>query len=152
MSDFVPEYADVRFCVNGNMRMFSRILTQYYDAILAPSGILFTQFMVMAAIANMNETTVQPLAEALMMDRTTLTRALKPLERDKLVETNPSEEDARKRLIRLTDSGRAVTAIAYPLWKEAQVNITKNLGEERWMQIYTDMHKLLSELGDGDEA
>lgn len=109
------QYEDIQFCVHGNMRIFSRVLKQYYDAALASSGILITQFMVMGAIAIMEETTIQPLAEALKMDRTTLTRALKPLERDNLVEINPAEDDARKRLIRLTDTGNAVMQEAYPL-------------------------------------
>lgn len=146
MTEDLLQYEDIQFCVHGNMRIFSRMLKQYYDAALAPSGILITQFMVMGAIAIMEETTIQPLAEVLKMDRTTLTRALKPLERDNLVEINLGEDDARKRLIRLTDTGNIVMQEAYPLWKEAQTSVIANLGEERWMQIYQDMHNLLSEL------
>lgn len=150
MTDSKLPYADVKFCVNGNMRMFSRMLTQYYDAAIAPAGILFTQFMVLAVIANMNETTINPLADALMMDRTTLTRALKPLQRDGLVESFNAEDDARKRLVRLTEAGQNVLNNAYPLWKQTQTTVMNNLGDERWMQIFEDMHQLLSELQNDD--
>lgn len=51
------------------------------------------------------------------MDRTTLTAALKPLERRGLVAIEPDPADGRSRLLRLTSAGRALLARAVPIWK-----------------------------------
>ncbi len=78
------------------------------------------------------------------MDRTTLTRNLKPLEAKGWVETG-REKDERVRLIGATDAGRAVVAEATPLWAEAQAQVTEALGQER-------LEGLLEGLGQLTEA
>lgn len=58
-----------------------------------------------------------PVASLLAMDRTTLTAALKPLERRGLVEISPDRSDRRSRILKLTDEGRSLLAGAMPTWE-----------------------------------
>ena len=74
------------------------------------------------------------LARSLGLDRTTLTRNLKPLEREGLVASSPGK-DQRVRLLRLTEAGQRTLQRAYPLWEEAQAKVVKALGQRRWMTL-----------------
>ena len=67
----------------------------------------------------------------LAMDRTTLTAALKPLERDGLVAIARDPDDRRNRLLRLTDKGREVLALAVPIWRETHDNVEACLAESK---------------------
>lgn len=68
------------------------------------------------------------------MDRTTLTRNLKPLERENWLKSEPGQ-DQRTRVISLTDNGEAVLAKALPLWKQAQSSVEKMLGQQRMSEM-----------------
>src|SRR5215468_6052077 len=72
----------VQFCACFNLRKTTRAITQFYNAILQPSGLLATQFTLLAILARDHPTPISALADALGMDRTTLSRNLKPLQRD----------------------------------------------------------------------
>ena len=72
----------VSSCACFNLRKASRVVTQHFDEILKPSGLLITQFTILVAIAMAKSGTINELAERLVMDRTTLTRNLKPMERE----------------------------------------------------------------------
>jgi DNA-binding MarR family transcriptional regulator len=68
-----------------------------------------------------------PVANLLAMDRTTLTAALKPLERRGLVRADPHPTDKRSRILILTDLGRKVLALALPVWKSTHEELEKSL-------------------------
>lgn len=138
-------FPDVYRCVHGNFRMFTRILTQYYDAQLAPAGILITQFMVLSAIDHMGQAQITPLANLLLMDRTTLTRNLKVLEKKGWVEIQAGS-DQRTRIVQLGDDGKAVMSRAYPLWVKTQAEVEAKLGSEYWDTIRNDLHELIAQL------
>ncbi len=87
--------------------------------------------------------TIGRLAERLVMDRTTLTRDLKPLEREGLVEIVQGE-DRRTRTVTLTKRGREALARALPLWKKAQARIVEDLGEERLRSLLADLSHTVS--------
>jgi DNA-binding MarR family transcriptional regulator len=133
--------AQVAVCVCANVRTVARVITQVYDHILQPSGLTAAQFWMLAVIASNEATTLKPLAERLMMDRTTLSRNLRPLERMGLVEIAPGEDDGRTKLVRLTETGVQAVAQTFPLWQQAQASILAQFGGERW-------GNLLGELGD----
>lgn len=118
-------------CACFNLRKASRVMTQHFDEVLKPSGLLVTQFTILAAVAIVKSATVNELAEMLVMDRTTLTRNLKPLEREGWLKSEPGQ-DQRTRIIALTEAGEAVLAKALPLWKQAQSMVETALGQQRW--------------------
>ena len=91
-------------CINFNLRKAARAVTAIYDRSLAPVGITSTQFSIMIALAYYPEHSMSALSKFLVMDRTTLTKNLKPLMREKLIEP-AAGEDRRQRLLSLTDKG-----------------------------------------------
>ncbi len=133
--------AQVALCVCANFRTVSRVITQYYDHVLQPSGLTAAQFSLLAALAANDTFTIKPLADALLMDRTTLSRNLKPLESMGLVEITAGEADARTKTVRLTKQGIQTVERVFPLWQEAQKAVLTQFGEQRW-------EKLLPELAD----
>ena len=133
----------VTSCVCANLRKASRVITQMYDEILQPSGLLATQLILLVAIAANDSMAVTPLAEGLAMDPTTLARNLKPLERDGLVEISPGA-DRRTRVVKITAQGRQALDKALPLWGEAQVWVISQVGEDRWRAMLGDWSELVT--------
>jgi DNA-binding MarR family transcriptional regulator len=131
-------YSLVRRCACGNIRIAARALTQFYDDILRSSGLRTTQFSMLTTISRAEQLTVTELAEALVMDQTTLTRNLGPLVRDKLVERVVGQ-DRRTRLLKLTPEGEAAIEKAMPLWEEAQQQAVNRLGQERYRALLKDL-------------
>lgn len=121
-------------CACFNLRKASRVITQHFDEVLKPSGLLATQFTILVALAMSKSATVNELAEKLVMDRTTLTRNLKPLEREGWLKSEPGQ-DQRTRVITLTANGVTILARALPLWKQAQGTIEETLGQQRWKTL-----------------
>jgi DNA-binding MarR family transcriptional regulator len=121
----------VSSCACFNLRKASRVVTQHFDEILKPSGLLITQFTILVAIAMAKSGTINELAELLVMDRTTLTRNLKPMEREGWL-TSELGQDRRTRVISLTPNGEVALATALPLWKQAQNGVEEALGQQRW--------------------
>jgi len=113
-------------------------VTQVYDSALSPVGIRATQFTVLATLAGTGEVALTRLAEALVMDRTTLTRNLKPLIARGLVRAE-KVEDQRVRQIRLTDDGMKLLQLARPRWEEVQAHLMEGLGSVRLGRILDDL-------------
>jgi DNA-binding MarR family transcriptional regulator len=128
----------VSSCACFNLRKASRVVTQHFDEILKPSGLLITQFTILVAIAMAKSGTINELAEILVMDRTTLTRNLKPLEREGWL-TSEQGQDRRTRVISLTPSGETALAKALPLWKQAQTSVEEVLGQQRWNALLSHL-------------
>lgn len=101
------------------IRKAARQITQAYDAQLAEAGIRVTQYMILAALNREHGVSVNDLAGTMAMDRTTMGKNLRPLERDGLVDMKVSESDRRSRDIVLTRKGRALLERAFPLWRRA---------------------------------
>ena len=116
------KYRQLLSCKCLKMRMASRIATQLYDKKLKPIKIKITQFTILSIIASNNNKTVSSLSSELLMDRTTLTRSLDILIKQKLIK-NIKSTDARERIVQLTTQGHVVLEQAIPLWKEAEEEI-----------------------------
>ena len=129
----------VRTCACFNLRKAARAVTQLYDEVLAPSGLRGTQFSVLAVIAAAGPATMTDLADTLVMDRTTLTRNLKPLLGRGLVERGEGE-DRRQRPIAITPAGRDALGQALPPWEKAQARIAGGLGAARWKGMVEDLN------------
>lgn len=121
-------------CTCASVSRVARIVTQLFDDALKPSGLSAGQMTLLVALAVAGEATVRPLAERLMMDRSTLTRNLQPLLRDGLVEVRRGA-DRRQRIIRLTAHGRQAVERAVPLWEKSQQSIVAYLGVEGWQAL-----------------
>lgn len=92
-----------------------------------------SQFAVLIAIASFGEkgASISAIASSLVMDRTTLTRNLRPLEREGIVRVTRSQGDARSRLVLLTHRGERTIEQAYPLWENALGLVRRVLGARK---------------------
>ncbi len=118
-------------CTSFNLRKASRMVTQYFDDALKPSGLKSTQFSLLAAAANAGSLPISMLAREMAMDRTTLTRNLQPLEKEGLLRIEAGE-DRRVRRVAITAEGEAVLTRAFPMWRKAQTAMIDRIGDERW--------------------
>ncbi len=125
-------------CACRKMRLASRKITRMYDDVLRPAGIKATQFNVLAIVALGDEATLTELAETLGMERTTLSRNLRPLERNGLVEVS-AEGYRRARSANITNKGVAVMEKALPLWRSAQKSLKRRLGDDIWNRIQIEL-------------
>jgi DNA-binding MarR family transcriptional regulator len=116
-------------CLCLHAQRAARALSRRFDEALRPVGITSGQFSLMNALNRPKPPPIGPVAQLLAMDRTTLTAALKPLERDGLVTIARDPDDRRNRLLGLTDKGREVLAAAVPIWRDLHASIEAGLLE-----------------------
>jgi DNA-binding MarR family transcriptional regulator len=104
------------------MRKASRRLTQLYDEALDPSGLRSTQYAILSELGRRSDAppTMRELADALVMDRSSLGHNLRPLERDGFIALQESDQDRRRRHIALTRTGNDKLREARRLWLRAQ--------------------------------
>ncbi len=121
-------------CTCFNLRKAARIVTQFYGDALRGSGLKGTQFSLLAVATAMGPAPMGRLAREMAMDRTTLTRNLKPLEAGGLIRFETGN-DRRQRRVVVTPEGEEVLARALPMWREAQTKIIDRLGDERWGEL-----------------
>ena len=117
-------------CTHDALRRLMRRLSTHYDARLRPVGLKTTQYSLLARVGWLGPLRPVDLAEAMGLDASTLTRNLKPLVQAGWVVQEPGA-DARSRLVRLTDAGRAKLAEARVLWRKAQSSMNEILGMDR---------------------
>lgn len=132
-----------RQCCCFNMRKVTRAVTQYYDRFLEPAGIRATQFTLLAALFSTRGKTLTEIAESLVMDRTTLTRNLKPLEKMGLISTVQTLDKRSKAYI-LTPAGEQIVERCVPLWQQAQNSVVNSLGDETYQDIISKLSRMLS--------
>ncbi len=120
---------DVSPCNNLALRQASRRLSQIYDRHLAGTGLTGSQYSILSRLARLGPMTIGRLAEALVLDRTALGRAIKPLQRDRLVAV-AAGEDARVRQVSLTVRGKAKFEAAREQWLKAQDEFETAFGAE----------------------
>ena len=116
-------------CLCLHAQRAARALSRRFDEALRPVGVTSGQFSLLNALNRPKPPPIGPVAQLLAMDRTTLTAALKPLERDGLVPIARDPEDRRSRLLGLTEKGREVLAAAVPIWRELHAAIEAGLPE-----------------------
>lgn len=121
-------------CVCLQLRKATRIVTQLFDEMLQPSGLRSTQLPVLATLSVANSTPIMRLADELVMDRTSLTRLLKPLETEGLIRISPGK-DRRRREVSITPRGFNAVATALPLWERAQAEVIGRLGNNQPHQL-----------------
>jgi DNA-binding MarR family transcriptional regulator len=114
-------------CLCLHAQRAARALSRRFDEALRPAGITSGQFSLLNALNRPKPPPIGPVAQLLAMDRTTLTAALKPLERDGLVSIARDPVDGRNRLLGLTDKGQEVLAAAVPIWRDLHAAIEAGL-------------------------
>jgi DNA-binding MarR family transcriptional regulator len=117
-------------CACQGVRRSARTVTQLYEHVLAPVGLKATQLPILVALELHGPVPLSPVAEGLVMDRTTLTRNLRALQKKNLV-TVMTGNDRRVRLLALTEQGRETLEEALQLWKRAQAEVKSTYGERR---------------------
>lgn len=117
-------------CACNALRKASRAVTRLYDETMADTCLSLAQFAVLRNIARREPVPLMDLAHVLVMDRTTLYRALKPLEREGWVASE--DGPGRAKTARLTDKGRDAVARSTQAWQAAQRRLIERFGLERW--------------------
>jgi DNA-binding MarR family transcriptional regulator len=129
----MPEavYPDSRetVCNCTALRKAARHLTRFYDACLAEVGLRGTQYAILLYLSRQRAIPVGALADAMVMDRTTVGHTIKPLERDHLVSIDVDPSDRRSRLISLTEQGARRVEDGRRAWNKAQRIFETSFGE-----------------------
>jgi DNA-binding MarR family transcriptional regulator len=122
---------DLAECNCLAIRQAARYVTQLYDRYLARSGLRTSQYGILARLKRNGPTTINALAVELVMDRTTLGRNIRPLERDGLIAITPRRSDRRLKELRLTAAGERRVDEVRPAWIEAQQQFQSGFGATR---------------------
>ena len=112
-------------CLCLHAQRAGRALARRFDEALRPLGLTNGQFSLMMSLNRPEPASMGSVASVLAMDRTTLTAALKPLERRGLVKTTVRADDRRSRVLSLTEEGRALLARALPIWQEKHAEVDR---------------------------
>ena len=132
-------------CVCFNLRRATRAVTQFYDAELRRHGIRPTQTPILTALAAKPGWSMEELSDFLGLERTTLVRNLRPLQREGWVNASGGGRGSRVALS-ITARGRKELDRFAPAWRSAQRALVKTLGEPRWSSILSDLQHATSEL------
>jgi DNA-binding MarR family transcriptional regulator len=124
------------------LRKAARRVSNFYDSVLAPSGLRVTQYSILALLNEVGAVSINDLASHLELDRTTTGKNLRPLKVAKLVKIAPSPSDGRSRLVTLTDGGATALKAARHLWRCAQTEFESSNGK----RLASDLRQLLSGL------
>jgi DNA-binding MarR family transcriptional regulator len=112
-------------CLCLHVQRAARALARRFDEVLRPFGLTNGQFSLLMSLNRPEPPPMGPVASLLAMDRTTLTAALKPLERRGLVEISPDPADRRSRILKLTREGRKLLARALPAWQKTHDEVER---------------------------
>jgi DNA-binding MarR family transcriptional regulator len=119
-------------CACQNLRRTARAVTNYYDTLFkAQTGLRSTQVTMLVVAYLAGPQTINDMAEKLELDRTTLTRNLKPLEQEGLLSV-ATGADQRTRVVTLSAGGEQKLLEVLPLWAEAQTRMVEGIGQERF--------------------
>jgi DNA-binding MarR family transcriptional regulator len=125
-------------CACTRVRTAARMMTRAYDEALRPAGLTASQLAILAAIDTDEATSIAALSKRLAMERTTLSRNLKPLETAKLIRLG-AEGWKRSKTVHVTSEGRQRLARATSLWEAAQTRFLKRFGKAEWKRVESDL-------------
>jgi len=131
-----------RACLSLNLKRAARLVSRRYDEALRPLGLTAGQFSIMTVLLDSEAMSITAVAEVLGMDRTTLTRNLRPLRKKNLIDSVEDLEDRRSHRIALTAPGAALLEAAIPLWEKVQKENLKRLGKGAWPEVRTLLDRL----------
>jgi DNA-binding MarR family transcriptional regulator len=129
-------------CLCLHLQRAARAVARRFDAALRPLGLTNGQFSLLMSLNRPVAASIGEIAALLAMDRTTLTAALKPLERRGLVTVSVDDADKRSRRLTLTPAGRALLIAALPVWENEHAAINALLAETDPDRLRTDLRAL----------
>ncbi|MGE0751067.1 MAG: MarR family winged helix-turn-helix transcriptional regulator [Variibacter sp.] len=129
-------------CLCLHVQRAARALARRFDEALRPLDLTNGQFSLMMSLNRPEPPNIGSVATLLAMDRTTLTAALKPLERRGLVRVFADRDDRRSRRIALTSAGETLLARAVPIWERTHARLDTLLGERGATRLRTDLQRL----------
>lgn len=128
----------VENCVCFNLRWVTRAITRFYDLEMRRHGIRTTQGTILLALNARDRWSMAELSDQLGMDRTTLVRNLRPLQRDGLAKIIGGGRGSRVE-VAITTEGQKQIEKLMPAWHSAQCAVVETLGEARWSAILADL-------------
>jgi DNA-binding MarR family transcriptional regulator len=133
-------------CPAFRVRQASRVLAKVYDDELAPLGLQLSQLPVVCALAMFGDrgATMSRLAQAVVMDRTTLTRNIRPLERAGLLRVARSPDDARTKVVVITRAGERMIEAVFPVWERVLRRLKKRLGEDSLAALHERLDEVIA--------
>lgn len=133
-------------CPAIHLRQASRMLARIYDDAFRPLGLELSQVPVMATVAVSGDTgiSIGELARALVLDRTTVTRVIRPLERAGFLRVARSLDDARSKIVVVTRAGERVVRAAYPLWERTTKRVREVFGAGRIDALNAELTALVA--------
>jgi DNA-binding MarR family transcriptional regulator len=122
-------------CVGGHTRRAARLITQFLEREMAEAGLGVAQLGLMAQIAAMSDDTLGALAQRTGLEQSTLSRNLRTLEGEGLVEIAVAGDDLRRRMVWLTATGARRLEAAIPLWRKAHAKLASRLSPDLARQL-----------------
>jgi DNA-binding MarR family transcriptional regulator len=129
-------------CLCLHVQRAARVLARHFDDELRPLGLTNGQFSLMMSLNRPQPPGMASVASLLAMDRTTLTAALKPLERRGLVQVMADPDDRRSRLLSLTPQGQELLASAVSIWERAHREVESQLPDGNAERLRKDLQTL----------
>jgi DNA-binding MarR family transcriptional regulator len=129
-------------CLCLHVQRAARALARRFDEELRPFELTNGQFSLLMSLNRPEPPAMGPVASLLAMDRTTLTAALKPLERRGLLKIKSDPNDRRSRILILTEKGRTLLARALPVWQKAHDTVEKLSPETDWNAFRNNLRTL----------
>ncbi len=117
-------------CLCLHVQRAARSLARRFDEALRPFGLTNGQFSLLMSLNRPEPPPMAPVASLLAMDRTTLTAALKPLQRRGLVRIIADPADGRSRILKLTDEAHALLLRAMPVWRQVHEEIEQLIPDQ----------------------
>jgi len=125
------------------LRQAARHVSQFYDRHLAEAGLRTTQYSILSKLGRLGALPINKLAATMVMERTALSRAIGPLERDGLIKVGPGP-DGRTRSVTLTSTGQARLKAAAVHWRRAQKEFEIAVGTTSAADMRTELQRVIS--------
>ena len=129
-------------CLCLHLQRAARALARRFDEALRPLGLTSGQYSMMMALNQPAPPSIGAVASILCVDHTTMTAALKPLERRGLVTVSVDNNDRRSRRLKLTAAGRALLARAVPVWRRTHAEIDRLVPDAGAERLRRDLRAL----------
>src|ERR1700693_3155817 len=143
MTDFLPnlDLTGTGYCASLNFRRTSRIVTRMYDTAMQESGVRSTQFAILVGIAKLQPVAMGTLAKVLRLDSSTLTRSLRLLQKEGMIEIS-KRAAMRRRFLKLTRPGEKALQRSLPLWRAAHARFVATVGAEYWLKLRNELETI----------
>ena len=139
------------YCASFNFRRTARAVTRMYDAALQESGMRSTQWAILVSIAKSQPVAIGAVSDVLVVDRTTLTRSLRLLEREGLL-TISKRSTMRQRFLSLTEKGEDALRRSLPAWRKAHQRFVDTVGSQYWIDLRNELETLSGVVMDLEES